>query len=99
MIVEARVILSGQYADLFLNITEGYNVNGDVFATDIITAYLDKKLNSRIAEMEPETVLDEQKKNSIKAAVQRRSKQPEPQPKRLMGFKEFVNQQKEEPAK
>jgi hypothetical protein len=99
MIVEARVILSGQYADLFLNMTEGYEVSRDVFATDIITSYLDRKLSSRIAGDEEKSVLDERKKDVIKAVAQRRSGPKQLERKRLLSFKEFVNQKKAEPAK
>ena len=99
MEIEARVFLTGRYAELFTTLMGAFKIEQDQLATDMVLNFLNAAIGDLMTEKLRQELLEERKKQLIKlSASSKRPKAELQERKKLMTFKQFVNHNKKETA-
>lgn len=99
MEVEAKVILTGRYAEFFLSMMDSFGVDQDQLATDLVLHFLNTAIGELMTDKLRQELQEERKKQLIKlTSSSRKPRTQPPERKKIMTFREFVNQRKAEQA-
>jgi len=99
MEVEAKVILTGRYAEFFLSMIDSFGVDQDQLATDLVLHFLNTAIGELMTDKLRQELQEERKKQLIKlTSSSRKPKAQTPERKKIMTFKQFVKHNKKETA-